>query len=118
MKLNHILFASLAAAASVSLFAASDTDPVKANANAGVVQTATVTSAQLKDYTFEQRVEFGTRVKSIGAQFDAAVGELNAGYNEMLASPARRAAMEALRVAAADFKNKTSALDNMTAETW
>ena len=71
----------------------------------GAVQTSTETSARLKGYTFEQRAEF-------------AIAELNAGYTEMMATPARRAAMEALRRAAADFKDKTSALDNASAETW
>jgi hypothetical protein len=84
----------------------------------GVVQTSTETSAKLKGYTFEQRAEFAIFVKDLGTKSDATITGLNVGYNEMQASPARRAAMEVLRLAAADFKNKTSALDNVTAETW
>jgi hypothetical protein len=84
----------------------------------GVVQTSTETSAKLKAYTFEQRAEFATFVKDLGTKSDIAITGLNVGYNEMQASPARRAAMEALRLAAVDFKNKTSVLDNVTAETW
>ena len=84
----------------------------------GAVPTSTETSARLKGYTFEQRAEFSLFVKQLGTQSDAAIAELNAGYTEMMATPARRAAMEALRRAAADFKDKTSALDNASAETW
>lgn len=73
---------------------------------------------RMKDATFEQRDEFALMVKNVGAQSDTAVAELNTGYAEMLASPARRAAMDALKKAAANFKEKAAALDNVSADTW
>ncbi len=76
------------------------------------------TMDRMKDATFEQRDEFALMVKNVGAQSDTAVAELNTGYAEMLASPARRAAMDALKKAAANFKEKAAALDNVSADTW
>jgi hypothetical protein len=78
----------------------------------------TETSIKLKSYTFEQRVELSDFVAELGREADAAIAELTAGYVEMEASPAHRAAMEAVRLAAVEFKSSTSALGDATADTW
>lgn len=73
---------------------------------------------RMKAYTFEQRDAFKSLVTELTAQTAATGAEMNLGYNSMLASPERRAAMEALARSAADFSAQAHALDNVSAETW
>ena len=113
---TSLLWLGLALLAATAVRAAEPAAP--AAGSPVVVPSTTETSDRLKAGTFEERAGFSVLVKELGAQAEAARGELNAGYNEMQASPARRAAMELLRLRAADFKDKTSALDNVSAETW
>jgi len=74
--------------------------------------------AKLKSYTYEQRADFLLLVQDLGRQANAAQSELTTGYIDMKALPARRKAMEALRLAAVDFKEKTATLDNAQTENW
>jgi hypothetical protein len=114
-----ILLLSLTTLAFAARAAADTTGQVTAPAGSEQdSQTLTATSARLKSFTFEQRADFSVLVKSLGAKSDAAVTGLNANYNEMQASRARRAAMEAVRTAQADFKDKIAALDTVAVETW
>ena len=85
---------------------------------APAVPGSTATDDQMKAFTYEQRAGFKHLVTELTAGGAATVVELNRGYNEMLAKPARRAAMAALAKAAADFTGKARALDNVSADTW
>lgn len=73
---------------------------------------------RLKQYSFAQRAEFVNAVHALSTQTDNTWAAMSAGYIEMEASAPRRSAMEFLRTAQADFKDKVSALDNITPDTW
>lgn len=72
----------------------------------------------LKGFTYEQRTECTALARSLVLQAEADVAAQKTGYNEMLASPARRAAMVALDIATAGLKSATDSLDNVRSETW
>lgn len=79
---------------------------------------AAATTEQLKAFTFEQRAECTTLARGLVLQAEADVAALKAGYNAMMATPARRAAMVALDAATAGLKRATDLLDNVSADTW
>lgn len=74
--------------------------------------------AKLKAFTYEQRADFLLMVQDLDRQSDAALANESAGYIEVKSTPARRKAMDALRAAVADFKDKTAKIDNAKAENW
>ncbi len=73
---------------------------------------------EVKSFTFEKRDGFNAKAKSLGAQFDVQVSELRASYSEARATASRRAAMEELKNAEADYKAKLAALGTATGDTW
>ncbi|MDI1248400.1 MAG: hypothetical protein PSV13_05900 [Lacunisphaera sp.] len=79
---------------------------------------AAAITEQLKAFTFEQRAECTALARGLVLQAEADVAALKAGYNAMMATPARRAAMVALDAATAGLKRATDLLDNVSAETW
>ena len=126
MKLIRLFFfLSLALLAATACSKAGQTKPVVADTpvpapaqEPAPAPTITETTDRLKAYTFEQRAECKVFVKTLVEQGDAAVAEVSLGYNSMLATPARRAAMVALAEAAHNFKDEAGHLDNVSAETW
>ena len=79
---------------------------------------AAAITEQLKAFTFEQRAECTALARGLVLQAEADVAALKAGYNAMMAKPARRAAMVALDAATASLKRATDLLDNVSADTW
>ena len=79
---------------------------------------AAATTEKLKGFTFEQRAECTALARGLVLQAEADGAALKMGYNEMMAPPARRAAMVALDAATAGLKRATDLLDNVSADTW
>lgn len=79
---------------------------------------AVANTEKLKGFTYDQRAECTALARSLVLQAEADVAALKAGYNEMLATPTRRAAMVALDAATASLKSATDSLDNASSETW
>jgi hypothetical protein len=79
---------------------------------------AAANTEKLKGFTFEQRAECVALARSLVLQAEADGAALKMGYNEMMATPARRAAMVALDAATAGLKRATDLLDNVSADTW
>jgi len=74
--------------------------------------------ADLKDYTFEKRSNFSTKLKAHQTDLEADVSKLRAEYSDATASTSRRAAMNELKDSEADYKAKLAAVGNATADTW
>jgi hypothetical protein len=72
----------------------------------------------VKDYSFEQRDEFSANAKALAAKMDVQMSEMRAEISGAKASASRKAAMEELKNAEADFKAKVDALGSATADTW
>jgi len=72
----------------------------------------------LKSYTFEKRSDFSRQLKAQQADFEAGVSQLRADYSEATASASRKAAMNELKDAEANYKEKLAAVGNATADTW
>ena len=76
------------------------------------------TWADVKGYSFDKRNDFTAGAKSASARFDVEVSKMRADYSEAKASGSRRVAMEELKHAEADYKEKFSAIGTATADTW
>jgi len=74
--------------------------------------------ADVKGYTYEKRTEFGAKARAMKSKMDDEVDQLRADYAESKASASRKAAMEEVRNAQADFKAKVDALGHASADTW
>jgi hypothetical protein len=72
----------------------------------------------VKDYSFDKRDEFTANAKALAAKAEVQVSEARANFSEAKASASRKAAMEELKNAEADYKEKLKALGNATADTW
>jgi len=72
----------------------------------------------VKDYGYEKRDDFRASAKSLEADLDVKVSQLRANYSEAQASASRKAAMEELKNAESDCKEKSRALGTATADTW
>jgi hypothetical protein len=72
----------------------------------------------VKDYTFDKRDEFNARTNAITAEMDVQISEMRANFADAIASASRKAAMEELKNAEADYKDKLRALASATADTW
>jgi hypothetical protein len=72
----------------------------------------------VKTYTYEKRDDFTRSAKAMSAQMDAKLSEVRANYSEEKASASRRAAMDELKNAEADYRQKLSALGDASADTW
>lgn len=74
--------------------------------------------AKLKAYTYEKRDEFTSSSKALEAEMDAQVSKLKAKIDQEQASASRKAALDELKNAEADYKQKLSALGSATSATW
>lgn len=74
--------------------------------------------AGVKDFTFDKRDSFTAKSKELSARMDVQLSELRTNYSEAQASASRRAAMEELKNAEADYKEKLAALGTASADTW
>ena len=72
----------------------------------------------LKNYSYDKRSDFSKEVAAQQADFDAGVSKLRAEYSEAQASASRKAAMNELKDAEANYKEKLAALGNASADTW
>lgn len=71
-----------------------------------------------KAHTFEKRDDFTAQAKALSSRMDAQMQEVRTSYSEATASASRKAAMEELKNAEADYKAKTRALGDASAATW
>jgi hypothetical protein len=72
----------------------------------------------VKSYTFAKRREFAAEADSLTAKMDAKVQELRDDYSEKKAGASRAAAMEELKKAQAEYKQKVADLGRATADGW
>lgn len=83
------------------------------------VKSATSNAWQdFKAATFERKSEFDRHARAMQREMEAQTSKLKAEFSEAQASAARKAAMEELKNAEADYKQKLDALGNASAETW
>jgi hypothetical protein len=73
---------------------------------------------KLKSATFDKRGDVEAQGKALAAEMEAQASKLRANYSDAKASMSRKAAMEELKNAEADYKQKLSALGNASADTW
>jgi len=73
---------------------------------------------RVKDYSFEKRDDFTANAKAASAKMDVHLSEVRANFSEAKASISRKAAMEELKNAEADYKDKLRALASASADTW
>ena len=73
---------------------------------------------KVKSATFDKRGDFEAQGKALAAEMEAQASKLRANYSDAKASVSRKAAMEELKNAEADYKQKLSALGNASADTW
>ena len=72
----------------------------------------------VKDYSFDKRDEFTANAKALAAKAEVQMREARADYSEAKATASRKAAMDELKNAEADYREKLRALGNATADTW
>lgn len=83
------------------------------------IQAATSNTWQdFKSATFERRSEFDRLARAQQREMEAQLSKLKAEFSENEASASRRAAMEELKNAEADYRQKLDALGSATADTW
>jgi Skp family chaperone for outer membrane proteins len=73
---------------------------------------------KVKSYTFEKRNDFTAHAKALSADMDAKASKLRADFSETQASASRKAAMDELKNAEADYRQKLAALATASADTW
>ena len=73
---------------------------------------------KVKAATFDKRNDVEAHGKALAAEMEAQASKLRAKYSDAKASASRKAAMEELKVAEADYKDKLAALGTATADTW
>ena len=73
---------------------------------------------RVKDYTFDKRDDFTANAKALSSKMDVQLSEVRANFSEAKASVSRKAAMEELKNAEADYKDKLRALATASADTW
>jgi hypothetical protein len=74
--------------------------------------------AKVKAYSYDKKDEFTSTSKALQAQMEAQVSKLQATVAKEQASASRTAAMNELKDADADYKQKLAALGSATAATW
>lgn len=72
----------------------------------------------VKDYSFDKRDDFSASAKALSAKMDVQLSEVRANFSDAKASASRKAAMEELKNAEADYKEKLRALATASADTW
>ena len=73
---------------------------------------------KFKSATFDKRGDVEAHAKALAAEMEAQASKLRANFSEAKASASRKAAMEELKNAEADYKQKLAALGSATASTW
>ena len=73
---------------------------------------------KLKTATFDKRGDVEAQARAMAAEMDAQAAKLRANFSEAKASASRKAAMEELKNAEADYKQKLAALGDASADTW
>ena len=74
--------------------------------------------SKVKAYTYEKRAELASTSKQLEAEMEAQASKLKADLAQAKATESRKAALEELRSAEADYKQKAAALGSATAATW
>jgi Skp family chaperone for outer membrane proteins len=117
------VFLFLAASALAAFTACSKQERTQASDKAAEAYDSAKTTAanawdSVKHSTYDSRDAFNKELKALNSKFDANVAELRANYDEAKASASRKAAMDELKSADADFKEKMSAVGKATSDTW
>ena len=73
---------------------------------------------KFKSATFDKRGDVEAQGKALAAEMEAQASKLRANFSEAKASMSRKAAMEELKNAQADYREKLAALSTATADTW
>jgi hypothetical protein len=73
---------------------------------------------KFKSATFDKRGDVEAHAKALAAEMEAEASKLRANFSEAKASASRKAAMEELKNAQADYRQKLAALGSATASTW
>ncbi len=73
---------------------------------------------KVRSATFDKRGDVEAHGKALAAEIEAQASRLRANYSDAKASASRKAAMEELKNAEADYKQKLAALGTATADTW
>ena len=73
---------------------------------------------KVKSATFDKRGDVEAHGKALAAEIEAQASKLRANYSDAKASASRKAAMEELKNAEADYKQKLAALGSASADTW
>jgi hypothetical protein len=73
---------------------------------------------KVKAATYDKRGDVEAHGKALAAEIEAQASKLRASYSDSKASASRKAAMEELKNAQADYKQKLAALGTASADTW
>ena len=73
---------------------------------------------KVKTFSFAQRDRFAASAKALGSRMEAQASKLRAEFAEAKASASRKAAMDELKNAEADYQRKIDALGDASAATW
>ena len=73
---------------------------------------------KVKSATFDRRGDVEAHAKALAAEMEAQASKLRAQHSDAKASASRKAAMQELKNAEADYKQKLSMLGSATADTW
>jgi hypothetical protein len=127
MKTSYLffLFAAVASPAALIFSGCSKTDTTSAGDQVKAAATS-VTNAvsdswdNIKDYTYDRRVEFSASIDRMTVQLDNKTSDLKAKFAAApdTASKDRASAMKDYDDARADLKAKLADLGNATADTW
>ncbi|HYC72044.1 MAG TPA: hypothetical protein VEB66_12600 [Opitutaceae bacterium] len=92
------------------------------NASANAYNQAKATSSEawkdFKDATYEAKSDFDRHARAMQREFESQMSKLKAEYSEAQATASRKAAMDELKNADANYRQKLDALGNATADTW
>lgn len=73
---------------------------------------------KVKSATFDKRGDVEAHGKALAAEMEAQASKLRAKNSDAKASASRKAALEELKSAEADYKQKLAALGHASADTW
>jgi len=74
--------------------------------------------SKLKTYTYEKREQFASSSKQLESEMEAQASKLRSDLAREKASESRKAALEELKNAETDYKQKAAALGSASADTW
>lgn len=125
MKNIRMLPLTLTLAAGLAAFGAGCNRHERADASASAQQAYNDAKTSMSNswdkvraYSYDKKADFTSASKAMAADMDARLSKLRADYSDAKASASRKAAMEELKNAEADYRQKLDALGTATADTW